>query len=151
MPTIETKHLGWMEYTPDALLTFPSGLPGFDRFRAFIFLRKPAAEPLVFMQSLDDRALCFILLPILVVDANYKLEMTRDELEELGLPLDRQPLIGQDIFCGALLCAGTGAPPTANLMSPIVINLSNRVGIQAIQSASGYSTAHPLVLESATC
>jgi len=146
-----TKHIGELDYTEDSLLTFPSGLAGFESHRTFVFLRKPDAEPLVFMQSLDDRELCFILLPILVIDPAYKLDMSLDELEEIGLPLDRRPRIGDDVFCAALICAGLGAAPTANLLAPVVVNLGNRTGVQAIQSASGYSHQHPLLAESLAC
>jgi len=132
-------------------LTFSSGLPGFENHRSFVLLRKPMTEPIVFLQSLDDRDLCFILLPILVIDSDYKLEMSQEELEEIGLPVDRRPRIGEDVFCAALLCARFGAPPTANLMAPIVVNLSNRMGVQVIQSASAYSNQHPLLSENIAC
>jgi len=151
MPRIETKHIGEVDYMEDSLFTFPSGIPGFDEHRDFLFLKKSDTEPLVYMQSLDDRELCFILLPILVIDSNYRLEMSQDELEEIGLPVDRRPRIGEDVFCAALLCAGSGAPPTANLMAPVVVNLRNRMGVQAIQSASGYSNQHPLLTECMAC
>lgn len=151
MSRLATKHIGEVDYMEDALFTFPSGLPGFDSHRSFVFLRKPDTEPLVFMQSLDDRDLCFILLPILVIDSDYQLQMTQDELEEIGLPVDRRPRIGEDVFCAALLCAGSGAAPTANLLAPVVVNLNNRMGVQIIQSASGYSHQHPLLTECATC
>jgi flagellar assembly factor FliW len=151
MTRLETKHLGELDYTEDCLLTFPSGLAGFERHRRFVFLTTPETVPLVSMQSLDDRELCFILLPILTIDPDYGLEMSPDDLEEIGLPLGRQPRIGEDAFCAALICAGSGAPPTANLLAPVVVNLANRVGMQVIQSASGYSHQHPLLTESATC
>jgi flagellar assembly factor FliW len=151
MPWLETKHNGAVTYSEDSVLTFPSGLPGFDKCRQFLFLHKPVAEPLIFMQSLDDHGLCFIVLPILVVDSNYVLQMTHEEMEEIGLQRAGQPQIGKDVFCGALICAGPGAAPTANLLAPIVVNLSNRIGIQVIQSASGYSHEEPLLREGVLC
>lgn len=151
MPWIQTKHAGEVSYTEDSVLTFPSGLPGFETCHNFIVLHRPNTEPLVFMQSVDRRELCFILLPILVIDRNYKLDMSPEELEEIGLPAHRKPEIGVDIFCGALVCAGFGTTPSANLLAPVVVNLGNRMGIQVIQSASGYSHQQPLLMESASC
>ena len=40
-----------------------------------------------------------------------------------------------------------GSDPVANLMSPIVVNLKIRKGIQAIQLGSPYSLRHPLAAE----
>lgn len=150
MPSLKTKHIGEVDYAEDALLTFPSGLIGFESYHRFLFIKKPDTEPLVYMQSVDEGGPCFILLPILAIDADYKLEMTEEEAEEISL-YNRRPKIGTDVFCGALVCAGSGVAPTANLVSPVVVNLYNRMGVQVIQSASGYSHHHPLLREGAPC
>jgi flagellar assembly factor FliW len=39
------------------------------------------------------------------------------------------------------------ADPTVNLASPIVLNLRNRKGVQAIQPSAGYSVRHPLLAQ----
>src|SRR5579872_6418351 len=108
MPRTQTKFFGAVDYDTDSVFHFPSGLPGFEDHRDFVFLRVPQSEPLMFMQSLSSRNPCFVLLPVLVADPNYRLNLTPEELFELELPGDREPLIGKDILCATLICAAQG-------------------------------------------
>jgi flagellar assembly factor FliW len=124
---------------------FPSGLPGFEDHQDFVFLHVPQSEPLMFLQSLSSKNLCFVLLPILVADPNYRLNLTPEELFELELPAGTEPLIGEDILCATLICVARGETPTANLMAPVVVNLRKHIGVQVIHGDSGYSHQHPLL------
>jgi flagellar assembly factor FliW len=145
MPTVQTRFFGELDYDKEALLSFPSGLPGFEDHRSFVFLKKPGLEPLMFLQSLDIRSLCFILLPIRAIDENFRLELTHEEIREIGFVCERKPVIGEDILCAAMICSGEGSGPTANLMAPVVVNLHNNVGIQPIHPDSGHSHRHPVL------
>lgn len=144
MSYVQTKFFGELEYQNEAVLRFPSGLPGFEDHRNFVFLKKPGLEPLMFLQSLLSRTLCFILLPVRAIDQAFQLDLTGDELREIGLATGRTPIIGEDILCAATICTGEGSVPTANLMAPIVVNLHNNVGIQVIHPETHYSYRHPL-------
>jgi flagellar assembly factor FliW len=146
MPRVQTKCFGEMEYDPSAVFEFPYGVPGFECEHAFLFLQRPGTHPLMFMQSLSSREVCFILLPILAADPHYKLRLSAEERAALRLPRGRQPRLGKDILCAALVCAADErrAQPTVNLLAPILVNLKERIGIQAILTESGYSHQHPL-------
>ncbi|MGP8243215.1 MAG: flagellar assembly protein FliW [Bryobacteraceae bacterium] len=147
MTPIHTKCFGEMSYSQDAVFEFPCGLPGFEDERLFVFLSQPATHPLMFMQSLAQSSVCFILLPILAADPSYQLSLSPEELEALQLPPGRQPRIGAEVLCAAMVSTGgeNRPHPTVNLLSPIVLNLRERIGIQAIQTLSGYSHRHPLL------
>ena len=101
----------------------------------------------MFLQSLSNRNLCFVLLPILVADPHYRLNLTPEELFELDLPADREPSIGEDILCATMICVAQDEIPTANLMAPVVVNLHKHIGMQIIHGDSGYSHQHPLLRE----
>jgi flagellar assembly factor FliW len=145
MPNVQTRFFGELEYQSEALFRFPSGLPGFEDHRTFVFLKKPGLEPLMFLQSLDSRNLCFILLPVRAIDEDFQLELTQEEVREIGLLAERTPIIGEDILCAALICSGEGDGPTANLMAPVVVNLHNNIGMQVIHAQTPYSHRHPLL------
>jgi flagellar assembly factor FliW len=149
MPRILTKFFGECDCESSALFSFPAGLPGFEDQTSFFFLSVPGSEPLFFLQSASMRDLCFILLPVQVVDPQYRLELTSEELSELKFRADQRPVIGPDVLCAAIVSSGTGETPTANLMAPIVVGLNAKIGIQAIRGESGYSHRHPLPLEEA--
>ena len=144
MPIVRTAYFGELDYSDGTVFHFPGGLPGFERERAFLFLKRPHTEPLLFLQSLGTPHLCFILLPILVVDANYKVSLDADDLAALQLASGRQPRIGEDILCAAIVRTGGGEEPTANLMAPVVVNLKAQIGMQVVHTGSPYSHRHPI-------
>jgi flagellar assembly factor FliW len=145
MPQIRTAYFGELDYTDGTVFHFPYGLPGFEHERAFLFLKQPHTEPLLFLQSLSDPKLCFILLPILVVDENYKVNLDAEDLAALHLSPGRQPRIGDEILCAAIVSTYEGAGPTANLLAPVVVNLKEQIGLQAIQMDTPYSHRHPIL------
>jgi flagellar assembly factor FliW len=147
MLRIPTKFLGEVEYTPEAVFSFPAGLPGFESHEEYLFLNIPEIEPLMFLQSISCRNLCFVLLPILTVAPEYRLDLTREELHDLGLPENRQPVLGRDVLCATLVSVGNKEVPYANLMAPVVVNLRTRQGAQIIHPESGYSLRHPITIE----
>jgi flagellar assembly factor FliW len=150
MPRLSTVYFQELEYSNESIFDFPSGLPGFEDQIAFLFVDQPKTRPLVFMQSLLNPSLCFLALPVLVVDPAYRLSLSPEDLTALGLEPGSTPRIGSDIGCFVLLNVAENSPPTVNLMSPVVISLKCRKGIQAIPSASDYSLRHPLVVEKET-
>lgn len=149
MPVIETKNFGKISFEPESELEFPGGLPGFDSRTRFVAVAFTESEPLVYLQSLEDPGLCFITMPILAVDPNYKLKVSGADLDQLGLIQARQPRIGEDVLCLTVLSVcETG--PTANLLAPIVVNLHNRKAVQAVAPESDYSHQFALMPEEAS-
>jgi flagellar assembly factor FliW len=147
MPTFSSRHFGSIAYQNDATFEFPAGLPGFEQERQFVAVEHAASKPIVFLQSLTRPELCFITLPVLAVKRDYKLAVCAEDLRALDLAGDRQPAIGDDVLCLAIVSVAEGRLPTANLLAPVVVNLKTRRGLQAIQEESAYSHQHPLLGE----
>jgi len=146
----ETRYFGPVEYDEDSVMVFPDGIPAFEQERRFLALRQPINEPLVFLQSLTNPNLCFATLPALSACPGYRLNMTPEDLRALGLE-GGQPAIGRDVLCLIILSLEENAPPTANLLAPIVVNLHTLNGRQAIQTDSPYSHREVLPLRGAAC
>jgi flagellar assembly factor FliW len=144
MSHLTTKYFGRLEVTEDAILQFPSGIPGFEGHKAFVLIERPDTHPLVFMQSMVAAELCFLALPVGSINPQYRLHLEPEELAMLQLPPSLQPAIGKDLLCLALVAMGQDTHPTVNLMAPIVVNLANRRAVQSIQAESGYSLQHAL-------
>ena len=149
MPFLETQNFGRIEYQQGSQIDFPSGLPGFEERRRFLAVQLPHTNPLVFLQSLEDPALCFVTLPVLAVDPKYRLHLSTEELDTVGLPTARQPRIGVDVTCLSVISIRAGGP-TANLLAPVVVNVANMQAVQAVMVDSGYSHQHALVPEGAS-
>jgi flagellar assembly factor FliW len=151
MPATETANFGTISFAPESVFEFPNGLPGFEERRRFVPVQNPRTAPILFLQSLDEPSLCFTTLPIWVVDPQYQLHIVEQDLEILEFPVNRQPRIGADILCLAVLSIRkTGT--TANLLAPVVVNLKNYKAVQAVSPESGYSHRHLLFpQEAAAC
>jgi len=148
MPSVQTQYFGVISYEPDSTLEFPRGLPGFEERHRFVALRFADTQPLVFLQSLEDPGVCFITLPVLAVDPRYRLGISNEDRDLVGLPLARPLRIGEDVLCLAVIAIReTG--PTANLLAPVVVNLHNKKAVQAVDPESEYSHQHALVPEEA--
>ena len=139
MPNTPTKYFGNLEYRNEDVIQFPSGIPAFEEEVSFLLVEAADRAPLQFLQSMRQTSLCFLALPILVVDPKYRLELSPEDLTSLGLTTDCQPSIGADIECVAVLVTPEIGPPSVNLLAPIVINRRNRRGIQAIRADLTYS------------
>jgi flagellar assembly factor FliW len=144
MPVLETSQFGSVAYQEDAPIFFPRGLPGFEDRHRFLALSLPHRQPLVFLQSLDDSALCFITAPVLAVDPAYRLEVSREDRTLVGLRPGWSPRIGNDVLCLAVISVRQEGP-TANLLAPIVVNLRNLHAVQAVAPGGAYSHQQPLL------
>ena len=139
MPSLSTTYFGELDYDLDSVFEFPPGIPGFEQHCRFLLVEQAQSRPLVFVQSLLSPDLCFIAVPVLVLDPQYRLELSEEDLVSLQFPGSAQPQIGEDVACLALVTVTEGAPPSANMRSPLVLNLKKRVGHQIIQPDPGYS------------
>jgi flagellar assembly factor FliW len=146
MPFLETKNLGRIVYEAESAIEFPWGLPGFEGRRKFVIVRFAHTGPLLFLQSLEDPALSFVTLPAKTADPQYQLKASEDDLRRLGLPTSRQPRIGEDVHCLVVLTLRESGP-TANLLAPVIINLSAMKAVQAVAPESSYSHQHALMPE----
>lgn len=140
-----TRYFGELEYDATAIFSFAAGIPGFEDQDRFLFIDQPQNRPLVFMQSLKNRELCFIAVPVFVARPDYRLELAPEDLDAISLPPDRTPRIGEDVLCLGLVSITQDAGPTVDLAAPVVLNLATRKGVQAIRPDAAYSYQHPLL------
>jgi len=145
MPMLSSRNFGPVEYQEESVFEFPAGLPGFEEERRFVPIEHAASRPIVFLQSLNRPSLCFITLPVLVVQRDFRLAISAEDLRTLELSEKRQPTLGAEVLCLAVLSVAEGKLPTANLLAPVVVNLKTRRGLQTIQVDCSYSHQHPIL------
>lgn len=119
---------------------FPAGLPGFPGARSFTLVRWGASEgPYSVLVDLGDPGVRFLVVPPAVFFPDYAVDL--DDAIAAALELDD----ADDCLLLVIVTLGARAQDaTANLLGPIVINVRNRRGAQAVLSDSGYSTRVPL-------
>ncbi len=111
-------------------LEFPHGIPAFETEKRFRLIDR---DPLLFLESETNPKLSFLLLPVALIDPDYKLAMSAEDREAIGAREDTS------LLCMAVVTAAEDSPPTANLLAPVVVNLENSRAIQAVRSDSVYS------------
>jgi flagellar assembly factor FliW len=146
MPVCQTKFHGSLEYAPEQVLQVPHGLFGFASETEFLLLEIPSLRPLVFVQSTRTANLCFLSLPVQIVDPGYQLSLRSIDLVEFGYSSEQQPQIGQNLLCLTLLTVNEKQGTTANLQAPLVIDVQRHQGIQAIVNGE-YSHRVPVTPE----
>ena len=151
MTQVLSKYFGPLEYREQDVVRFPSGLPAFEEEHEFLVIENASQAPLIFIQSIRQPGLCFLALPVLAIDPGYNFAVTAEDIDKLGLDATRQPAIGTEVDCLAIIAAPEDGTATANLLAPIVINRKNRMAVQAIRVDSTYSHQHVLTPAEDVC
>ena len=145
MPQAHSNNFGALDYDLSAVLIFPNGLPGFEHARRFALVEEPRFAPALILQNLESAGLGFLVVGAEMVQPDYALAVTCEDLELLGLDPSQPPTAGKEVLCLVILSAPEDGHPTANLLAPVVVNLGTRVAVQAVRADSRYSYQHPIL------
>ncbi len=144
MPTLANPDLGAIEFREEDVLSFSEGLPAFETLHRFLLVRKEEYAPFVFLVSVDSPETRFICVPVCLLDPDYGFELGPDEGAAAGLGEGAYSASAADPLVLAIVTLPHSAPATANLASPVVINLERRLAAQLILSGTGRSHVVPL-------
>lgn len=132
--------LGPLTLRAETVITFAAGLPGFPALREFALVETQRDE-LVWLQSVDEPSLTFLLGDPFALVPGFTLDVPAADVAALGLAdADDAPLVL------AVLQLDHGAPVSANLQSPIVINREQRGGRQVVLPDSRFGMQHPITI-----
>lgn len=126
-------------------VTLPEGLIGCEMWREFVLEAPPDLAPLMYLHSLDQADLTFIVTHPRYILPLYQVDLSETDKKDLGNPTLVE-LATVVIINSAR--RGEEQVVTANLLGPIVINLTTGSGRQIIQPE--YS-AHHLLSETPLC
>jgi flagellar assembly factor FliW len=143
MPSIRTRFFGVVECAPEDVISFPAGIPPFAGSTQFVLMSDERKRPLLFLQSVDEEHLCFITIPIRVLDTDYQFAVEPHDLQAVQWHEERQPSFDDLVCLGILTVPETGSV-TANLLAPVLINSAAQLGVQAVRADNLYMHAHAL-------
>ena len=128
---VDTYLFGSVEVSPEKVITFPSGLVGFEQSKRFMLAHQEGeAQPSSYtLQSLDDPTLAFQIVDPVTLGYNYELALTDAETALLQSPAPEDVAVMQVLFKKE---EDGKASITPNLRAPLVINTKARVGLQKI-------------------
>lgn len=141
---LRTRQFGEIELAEDSLITFPSGLLGFEALHDFVLLDEPQTAPLQWLQSVDDPQLAFTVLDPQLVFADYAPTLSDEDRELLGLAAGEAALVRVMVTVPA-----DPSEMTANLLGPLLINPASGKGRQIVLHDSDYPVRQRLLPEAA--
>ena len=139
---INTSRFGKIEIQENQIITMPSGLIGFSEDRRFVIREDEAAKPFLWLQSVDNDALAFVMIEPHFSFSNYELELTKDNLKKLKA----ESIEDLSVFV-LVTMAKRMEDVTVNLQGPLLFNLDKKLGLQFIIPEGKYSTRHSLFEE----
>jgi flagellar assembly factor FliW len=98
---------------------------------------------LFWLQSTQHAPLAFLLVDPFMHFPGYAVDLSAADLARVGTS---EP---SEIVVLAVVTVGSrdGAPPTANLQGPVVLNMRARQGFQIVLSVEGYGTREPFIID----
>ncbi|WP_409343776.1 flagellar assembly protein FliW [Paenibacillus sp. MBLB4367] len=137
---IITTLFGNIEVEEDQLYQFSSGLPGFEDMVRFALIQPNADEPFVYLQSVAEAGLNFILTNPFFYVQEYDFEVREHITEEL------QIADTSDIAVWSIVTVNSSLTEASiNLLAPILLNVKTKLGKQIILHDTSYPVRYPIL------
>ena len=137
---LQSKYFGEIDYVEDDILTFPSGLFGFEEEHQFLLLPfEGSAGTLLCFQSVHTPALAFVAMDPFSLLPDYDPILQPKELRELGVKDSHE--LGYYVLC---VVKKPVADSTVNLKCPVAVHPGTRMARQVILDTDRYEMRHPL-------
>jgi len=124
----------------ESIITFPNGIPGFERFKEFGLVAVEEEDPFLRLLSTQEPSLGFVIVNPMLVWADYDPDIGNDELD--GLDIARVEDL--EVYCVVTL-SSVPQDVTVNLKGPICINTQTMKGKQMILVDDRYQTRHSIL------
>jgi flagellar assembly factor FliW len=138
---IITTRFGAIEVDSKEVITLSKGILGFNEYRNYILLPADHKEetPYFFLQSTENKDLCFFMLDTLSYFKEYDIEITEDTIEALGIEQV------EDVYVLTIVTVvGSLKEATTNLKAPVIINKKEKLAMQVVLEKGDYLIKQPL-------
>lgn len=122
---------------PENIFKFPEGILGFENIKEYIFLMNEKVKPFLFMQALHDSDLSFVCVETFLIKPDYSMKLNDVSVNFLELENPSDALVLSLVTVRKRI-----EEITANLISPIVINLRNSRAKQVVLEDSNYEVKY---------
>ena len=136
---IQTKENGLVEISNEQIINIPEGLLGFAQFSKYALIDSNY-KPFVWLQSLEESKLAFLLVDPFLVCPEYETDIDDSELSKIDIKDPAQVLV-----MSLVTVPKGGTEITTNLLGPIIINKKNHKGIQVVLSDAKWSTKYNII------
>lgn len=134
---VESLRFGPLEIEPDKVIEFPRGLPGFESCHRFALLNPSEENPKYFiLQSLDELDVAFYISDPSRFGFSYEITLSDQDVADLEVKD-----VAETAVVVMLSKPDENGPVSANLNSPLVLNLAKRRGLQHVFAKLKYNVS----------
>ncbi len=138
---LNTTKFGEIQIDENLIFDFVEPVIGYDHLSKYVLVEHSENSAFKWLQSIEDPDLAFPVTSPALFDIDYQFEIPTDKAEKISLT-SVESLISLNIVT---IPAGNPRLATINLLAPIIINATNREGMQLILSNSNYPVKAPLI------
>jgi len=124
---IKTRDFGEIAVDEDDIIYFSTGMYGFENYKRYVILKDKPEDDIMFLQSLDDADLSFVLIDPFSIYGAYEPDLNEEDLTELEAKNERELK-----FLVIAIIKESIKDSVVNLKSPVAINPKTRSAKQTI-------------------
>jgi flagellar assembly factor FliW len=118
------------------IITFPQGIPGFEKYTRFtVFHKEENGINVYWFESVEGPSITFTMVDPTVYGLNYELRLTDEEQKLLGAD-DPNSVAVLLILKKNEQQNSSQIGLNANIAGPVIINMKNRIGLQKVMTRS---------------
>ena len=137
---INTEKFGEIDIDENLIFDFVEPIIGYDNLRKYVLVEHTDNSAFKWLQSIEDTTLAFPVSTPAYFDIDYQFEIPTEKADSIGLTTV-ESLISLNIVT---IPSANPRKATINLLAPIIINATNKQGMQLILSNSNYPVKQPL-------
>jgi flagellar assembly factor FliW len=141
LPEIETSRFGLVAYNRNDIITFVKPILGFSELSEYIIISRPESEPFKWLQSVNDSAVCFVIVDPRLVVNNYIIDVSSHDIKLLN-GSEKQ----EDYQIYVIVTVPKGRPEqmSVNLQGPIVLNIKRLTALQMVLNNPEYDIRYSI-------
>jgi len=140
---LETSQ-GKVKVNEENKIVFPNGIYAFEDLKNFYILQMDDENVFQLLQSEDKQEIAFIIVNPYLFKKDYVLNIREEDLKEIGIKDSQCAEKSLSVYA---IVTVTESSMTANLLGPLVINMDQKSGKQALALNEEYSTKHDILEE----
>ncbi len=122
------------------IIQFPTGIPGFESNKEFVIVQLPEYAPFEWLVATDNSGLRFAIINPMVFHTDYAPNIVKEQLTDLAIEKPEDILL----YC-IVTIRKNPEESTANLVGPVIINKTRRIGKQIIIDDEKYTTKESIL------
>jgi len=126
---VSTVRFGEIEINDSDLIHFPGAILGFPASKSYFIIEAEDSSLFAWLQSSQEPELCFVVTDPFLFRKDYSVNLTTKEIESLVIKEAKEI----NILSIVSINSRSNGQININLMAPLVVNATTRVGYQLIK------------------